>query len=723
MSKRVVILLGFLVLLVETLQAQPYHYSLRNYKAVDGLPQSQVRFMVEDKNGYLWIGTEGGGLARFDGRNFHVYTTLDGLQSNIVTSLFIDSKQNLWIVHPRGLTRFDGMEFRRFEKAGSRQSTTKLRRVLEYQDTIFFFSSPGYMGKIYGDSIYYWSKPIAERKEGQHEPLITFARQFGKAILFCMNNKSFYCRTPQENFWIRFDNQFNYIKKTFDYKGQLWMATDSGYFSVDLKGRTIKREELPVKNAIIQYDSIHDVFYTRNVTSFHKETIKDGTVKIDTVFRDIEVDQVLVDSEGNTWFGSNGNGLYKYFVQDFDHCGSEKMRNVMAIFRDGDGAIWIGTHNRGVYRIKKGKIGRYSFPADATKNSVFSIAQDPEGTIWIGGGGGLGKYNNVKDEFEWPAFQSGPWRPSIVSIQFDDKGAMWVGTVGGGVYRMTGNQVSNFSVDNGLETNMVMSLLYSPFYKKVFVGDEFGLSSITNNTAARINIPGLDNTTIISMSQYKDSVLLLSTAGAGLIIYNPHSQFKKFITTKEGLASDFIYFGAADNDGYFWVGTEKGITRIRFDQYFNVEDHIHFDYENGLTGVEANQNAYCFSDGNKYFGLIDGLYQYNDPERIVTKVFDLHLTQIQLLYGEEPITEYCDYTTGFFHIPVNLVLPPDKNHITFHFNRVWKSNPKSIKFKYFLQGFDKTCTFYKDLTRRGRYLLQFLKLPIVIFLPGNIHFW
>jgi ligand-binding sensor domain-containing protein len=47
--------------------SQQFHYSIRNYKAMDGLPQSQVKAVLEDKNGYLWIGTEGGGLARFDG--------------------------------------------------------------------------------------------------------------------------------------------------------------------------------------------------------------------------------------------------------------------------------------------------------------------------------------------------------------------------------------------------------------------------------------------------------------------------------------------------------------------------------------------------------------------------------------------------------------------------------------------------------------------------------
>ena len=57
-------------------------HTLRQYTAIDGLPQSQVNAMLEDAFGYLWVGTNGGGLARFNGKEFKVYNTIDGLLSN-----------------------------------------------------------------------------------------------------------------------------------------------------------------------------------------------------------------------------------------------------------------------------------------------------------------------------------------------------------------------------------------------------------------------------------------------------------------------------------------------------------------------------------------------------------------------------------------------------------------------------------------------------------------
>src|SRR5688572_13642434 len=118
-------------------------YSIRNYKAIDGLPQSQVNIMLEDKNGYLWIGTRGGGLARFDGREFIVYTTRDGLLSNIINFLKLDDDQNLWIVHPGGITKFDGIHFKKFNQPGPALDAKRMRRIFAYKDTLFFTSGQG----------------------------------------------------------------------------------------------------------------------------------------------------------------------------------------------------------------------------------------------------------------------------------------------------------------------------------------------------------------------------------------------------------------------------------------------------------------------------------------------------------------------------------------------------------------------------------------------------
>jgi signal transduction histidine kinase/streptogramin lyase len=679
----VLILLGF------EASSQQYHYSIRNYKAVDGLPQSQVRSVVEDKNGYLWIATEGGGLARFDGHSFRVYTTLDGLQSNVVNYLFIDSDDNLWIMHNRGITKFDGSTFRKFEQPGDPQNSTRLRRMLQLGDTLFFTSAPGYVGKIHKDSVYYWSQPIFTPKKGEKIPIVTFVREGpDDELIFCIDFSKLYVRTRGSNFFIDFNEDFHQIAGIFIYNGRTWFQTDKGYRSLDLVNKTFVKEELAIQNKILYYDSLQHVFWTVSGNNFLKQTIKDGKVKTDTVLFDTDISNVMTDSEGNTWFGSDGSGLFKYFVQDFDRCGSDKMSGIMAIFRDSDNATWVGTSARGLFRIRKGKVKMFYSQQEPMQNSVYSIAEAPDGTVYFASAFGLGKYNAAKESIDWETFPSGRLKSSIMSIKIGPSGGMWLSMPARGILYRDSAKTKRYSIDDGMRTNLVTSMFYSSYYKRLFFGDEFGLASIENEKVSNLET-GIANSAVIAIHDYRDSLLLLSTGGEGVVIYDPKNSTSKILSTQEGLASDFVYFTAPDKKGDLWVGTEKGITKVRIDKNLNLIEHLHYDFENGLTGVETNQNAFCFFGDTKVFGLIDGLYQFNDPPSR-ERTFPLHLTDVQVFYGDTPLDPYADGFDGFFDIPQNLTLPPDKNHITFKFNRVDKRGRKSIKFKYLLQGFDKT---------------------------------
>ena len=226
--------------------------------------------------------------------------------------------------------------------------------------------------------------------------------------------------------------------------------------------------------------------------------------------------------------------------------------------------------------------------------------------------------------------------------------------------------------------------------KTLYIGTELGINSIRDGKVGTVSMPEISNTAVYSINTYQDSLLLIGTAGTGVVLFEPIANRRKLITTRDGLASDFIYFVAADDKDYLWIGTEKGINRVKLDKNLDVVENLHFGYENGLTGVETNQNAFFLSPKTKYFGLVDGVYEFNDLNKQRLRSFDVHLTDVKILYGEYSPREYADSTFGFFKIPYQPSLPPDKNHITFQFNRVDKRYSKSVKYKYFLENFDKT---------------------------------
>jgi ligand-binding sensor domain-containing protein len=261
-----------IILFVSVQPMLAQQYTLRNYKAIDGLPQSQVSIMVEDANGYLWIGTQGGGLARFDGREFKVYTTLDGLLSNIVSFLKIDTEKNLWIVHPRGITKFDGATFTKFQQPGKPSNIKRIRRIFQHADTLFFISAPGMLGKIYHDSVYYWGKPMIENETISYSHLLP-----SKETLFYLSDSSFVVLTEMGKSHFKHSSKFNRLYSIFNYKNEVWLLTDSGYFELTIPTQTFAKRQFPIENNILYYDSAKEVFWTR-----HERVILKENCRVDT---------------------------------------------------------------------------------------------------------------------------------------------------------------------------------------------------------------------------------------------------------------------------------------------------------------------------------------------------------------------------------------------------------------------------------------------------------
>lgn len=657
-------------------------YSLRQYTAVDGLPQSQVNMMVEDKDGYLWIATNGGGLARFDGKEFKVFTTRDGLPSNIIQYLKLDSKQNLWIINPIGITRYNGIDFKKYIPEGV-HSKLSIRRVFEVNDTVFFVNSQRALGKIHNDSVYYWNKPVNSDK------LILYTHLMpGKEICLYLNDSSFMIKSRVGDYILNHANDFDFALSIFNYENEVWINTEKGYFAIDTKQRKFAKRKIDIeKNPIIQYDAVNKIYWTRSGNNLLMERKSKNRHQIDTILKDVNINQILPDSEGNTWVGTSGSGLYKYYVQDFDKYSYDNLGSVLALEKGSDGSFWIGTQNKGIWRERNGALKQYDV---GISNEIHAIKEDLKGEIWVASYTGLGRYDAKRDRFIWYTREDGISSTYVNSLDVDTEGNIWYGTRSNGVGYYNGKEFKNFSLEEGLYSRNVNAMKCFPKLNSVFVAGELGLTVIRNDSVIRkIPLPEFTSTLINSINIYKDSLLMLGSGGGGIMFLNPVSYKKKILSSKEGLPSDFIYFVTTDDEGYVWIGTEQGISKMKLNEKLEIEQNLHYGHENGLDGVETNRNAFLVN-GEKFFGLIDGVYQYNELPREGWHSFDLHLRDIEIFYGQYSSRDFADSLFGFFRLPYLPRIPADKNHITFQFNRVDKRYPNSVKFKYFLENFDKT---------------------------------
>jgi ligand-binding sensor domain-containing protein len=95
---------------------------LRSWSVAEGLAQSQVYCMMEDSRGFLWFGTQGGGLSRFDGMRFTNFQQRDGLVNDYILSMAEGQDGQLWFGTRDGISGLTESSFR--------QSASPPKRVL-----------------------------------------------------------------------------------------------------------------------------------------------------------------------------------------------------------------------------------------------------------------------------------------------------------------------------------------------------------------------------------------------------------------------------------------------------------------------------------------------------------------------------------------------------------------------------------------------------------------
>jgi signal transduction histidine kinase/ligand-binding sensor domain-containing protein len=670
--------------LIQALFSQNFHYSLRNYSAADGLPQSQITNILEDQNGYLWMGTLGGGLAQFDGRQFKVYTVQDSLLANEVLDIHFDKQQRLWALHQHGISRFDGLHFKTFQIPDS-LSASRFGKIYEFRDTIFLLSEAGLRSKIYNDEVIYWEKPFLDGRRIRHvhvAPSGDLVIQIGNGKVFMQTQDRIDSVSIANTGWI-----YNF----FSWKKQMLARGENGIFKLDISKNQFSKLPWNTKAFIVAYDDLRNIFWTTDGNHLFKESANNkNTFQCDTILHDVRVMKVTFDSEGNTWMASDGNGLYRYYMMDFHKVTPPNIRGVMSFLVDRDSNTWIGTMGKGLWRMKNGKVKSYFNSSIPSRNNINSIKMLEDGSIWIGTRYGIGKYNPTHDSFDkWITSKDGLPSDFVFILEPDDHGGFWIGT-GRGISYYDGVTLKTLTDKEGIPENLACwALHYSTRYKTLFIGTDVDVFAVHQNKAHVIPMTKRKNSVITSIHPYRDSLLAVSTGGAGSIILNPENGNYFPITTHEGLASDFSYFTGEDEKGYLWIGSEKGINKIKLNNGDEIIQNLHYGFDNGLTGVETNQNAFLLNGSHKYFGLVDGLYSFYEPTLSNIKSFDLHLVDVEILYGEYSARVYTDSLYGAFKIPYNPLLPPEKNHLTFYFNRVDKRHPNSVKYKYLLQNFDK----------------------------------
>ena len=718
---------------IQVLFAQ--RYDLRTYSVGEGLAQSQVFAMLEDHRGYLWMGTRGGGLSRFDGKSFETFTTREGLVNNYLLAVDEGPDGNLWIGTDNGISVYDGLRFKTLDFG---DSVRRAVRAIETQGTSQWIGSSAGLYR-YADSVL----EVVPLGENGAE-LAIFSLMVEADTVWVGHANGLWQITPTDTLhWGRREG-LRYGTLTAicrDSSQRLWAGTyGGGLYQLDgQRWLSLWDEQIPGEGRIfdLHVEDASSMWVATQDAGVIRLNLNDGTeeVKLDesTGLPSNHVHCLLEDRWGSLWLGTSGGGVSKYYGQQFSHQDDATglpARAVYAVMEDLDCRLWIGAGSQGV-AYQQGD--RWILAADSSnfpRVKVKALFQDRNRRIWAGteGQGLWWKGDSAWNQIDGTMGLGGNW---IRDLAEDESGYLWVATAGGGLSRV--NLVKDTTLDSlmgfvpqirvyhrgpGMEQDRI-TCLYIDEQDRIWYGSQGqGLGYLdAKRQAHSFALPGPQGTNDIRcILPDPEGYLWLGTAN-GLMRFDPNAEdhTDNIISYRDRLTSSNIYLLNLDEYRHLWIGTEQGVDQAILDPDQQIIDVRHYGYAEGFMGVEACQDASLRDrDGNLWFGTVDGLTQYSPAPNVLNPEPPvLSMKEISLFYTPLSQTRYGDWVTSWGGLKEGLKLPHNQNNLSFDFEAVNLQNPEAVRYQWRLVGWEDQ---WSPMSQKSD--ATYSNLP-----PGTYTFW
>lgn len=709
-----------ILILLFTIQAITRTQPLPEFLTIDqGLSQNYIFDALQDSRGFLWFGTKEG-LNRFDGYSVVVYRNnpFDSttLSSNNVTVIFEDQQQTLWVgTNGGGLNKFDRQQetFHRFQFPRTRNNELTHNHILSisqgsngtlwigtYDGAFLFDCATETFRDHFSDSLVFPLLPHSEVNDVLDDrDSIWFGTNTGLAVMdkklsvihTFANNDREEARNTTVNFVFKDSDSRIFVGKrkglyrldnnTFH---SVFTANDSNKMFWSMRMKEGKNGDFWLLTAKTLVNISHNLKNISPQASLSTERFTKG---------------LIIDRSGVVWSGTSGFGVLitKPRTQQF---GKHKGNFLSELF--GPEIQQCETYFR-----KNNIVSTINLTFRGT--NFYSVTEDSNGRVWLLTEVGLFSIDNALHSLKF--YKTNPvghgheerWLTNLVYVS--RKNNIWITTVGG---------ISTLNRNNGTfsyirlypDTAISSSMLNKTFYNDITVlyQDKFGilwcgtpeLGLIRYNEqdgsiryySHKPNKKGtLLNNHVLTIHEdpfQSDSILWIGTEGGGLNRFNTRTETFTYFTKTNGLPNDVIYSILEDEKKNFWMSTNFGLVKFN-PATFEVHS---YDVEDGLQSNEFNRNEYYKTkNGKMYFG---GIYGYNAfyPSAILLNTVppQIAITDFQL-YNKIKLQSNTGLKKSILETDT-LVLDYSQNMFSLQFAALDYNVPKKNTYRYMLEGFN-----------------------------------
>ena len=590
------------------------------------LPDNSILSLLEDDSGDLWVGTESGGLSRWN-RSQEIFVRYQhdpedpgSLSGNQVRSIHRDQTGTLWIgTFDSGVSRWDPrsghFESYRHDPADpSSLSDDRIRALTHDRLGNLWIGTRGGLNLLdpsTGTFIRYLSDPGQPASLQDDRVLSLLEDRLG--TLWVGTYSGLHRMDRATGTFTHFVNDpddptslsENTIRVIFeDSSGRLWVGTDGGLNLLQRdSGKFIRYRHSAASPNSLSSDRVASIFEDRGgvmwigtwaggLNKWNPASWAFAHHRRDpTMLAGLSSDAVLALSEdqaGQLWIGTHGGldrldrltGEFTNFRNDPDEATSLSDDRITALLHDSSERLWIGTQTGGLNRLDPGTRKFQRYRHDPTRldslgaDGVMSLLEDHQGNLWVGTfGAGL---SQLLEDGSFARFQHDPDNPASLSndrvacLANDTGGALWVGTFGGGLNRFDRRAGSFLRLRN----------------------DPDRPDSLSHNavTALRVDPRGQ---------------LWIGTQGGGLQRLDRLDEGGVFTIYSEadGLPNQAISGILPEEDQALWLSTNSGLSR--FD--LATETFKNYEVSHGLQSNEFNLGAHHRSaSGEMFFGGVNG---------------------------------------------------------------------------------------------------------------------
>ncbi|MCG3167463.1 MAG: hypothetical protein POELPBGB_03255 [Bacteroidia bacterium] len=658
-------------------------YNFRNFSIEDGLEQSQINVIYQDKKGYIWIGGNGG-LTRFDGKNFKTWTAKDSLPSANILAITQDSKGNLWISCANaGVASFNGKGFTYYTEESGLISND-VRSIFEDSKGNLWFGTFSGVTKL------------------ANAKFETLELNNGSAGNFIYS----ICQDKSGNLWFgayggglgKYDGKSVVFFKTTDgladnyvtnveinNKGEVVASTTSGISIFDGKRfRTIGQQQglLSFQLNDFAYDGSENLWLASDygVTKYDGKTFIHITEKVG--IPDNKINCVFVDREDNLWLGTK-KGLAKLADRSFVHF-TEPGFSPAEIFKTSSEKIIAANRGGGIYSFNGENFVRWEIDETLNERVISCIAEDKQGKLWFGTSDFEGVY--VFDGKKTMQYTEDVGLPSnnINDIICDRKGKIWIATPNG-VAKSDSLGFTKIEISEDVTDNNIVSL-FEDNSGNIWLGGFDGM--IYRYDGKRIQKFDENKSPVLAIIQSKNGTLFFRTEENGFLVFS-ENKFTS-LSQKDGLSSDIVRSLVFDNNETLWAGTQRGINKISFDAENKIRVRS-YGFSEGFKSLECNANSVLYdNEGHLWFGTAKGITQFTQSEeKVNTKAPELVVNDILLFFKQFDKANYSEYIDSVSGLPVNMKLPYNENYLLFTFSAISHKNPDKVFYQWMLKGSDK----------------------------------